>query len=128
MLILLSSPLQPACHRLKLTQGTESTGSVEQSQHQDTKYAKQFQDRRQEVIDGAKSIFFKPKAKKYYDKKRSSITFKEGEMVMLDTRRIPAAHVTKAIDGKRAKLATRKVEPFQILKMVNPNVAKLKLP
>ncbi|OWZ04563.1 hypothetical protein PHMEG_00023514 [Phytophthora megakarya] len=101
-----------------------------QVQHGIAEYAKQFQDRRQEIIDVAKKHLLQAqdRQKKYYDKKRSSITFKEGDMVMLDTRRIPAAHVTKDIDGKRAKLAARKVGPFQILKMVNPNVAKLKLP
>ena len=29
---------------------------------------------------------------------------------------------------KKAKLAVKKVGPFQIIKMINPNVAKLKLP
>ncbi|CEG38261.1 uncharacterized protein PHALS_08346 [Plasmopara halstedii] len=45
--------------------------------------------------------------RKYYDKKRTSIAFKEGDMVMLDTRRIPSAHVTQDIEGKRAKLAAQ---------------------
>lgn len=29
---------------------------------------------------------------------------------------------------KKAKLAAKKVRPFEIIKMMNPNVAKLKLP
>ena len=47
---------------------------------------------------------------------------------MLDTRRIPAKHVTQDIDGNRAKLAARKVGPFPIIKMVKSNVAQSKLP
>ncbi|KAJ8576999.1 hypothetical protein ON010_g2208 [Phytophthora cinnamomi] len=34
----------------------------------------------------------------------------------------------RTFEGKRAKLAARKVGPFEIIKMVNPNVAKLHLP
>ncbi|ETK86733.1 hypothetical protein L915_08691 [Phytophthora nicotianae] len=74
------------------------------------------------------STMAQERQKKYYDKKRSSITFKEGDLVMLDIRRIPSAHVTQDIDGKRAKLAARKVGPFEIVKMISPNVAKLNLP
>lgn len=36
--------------------------------------------------------------------------------------------LTQDIERKRAKLAARKVGPFEIIKMVNPNVAKLQLP
>ncbi|ETI30184.1 hypothetical protein F443_22698 [Phytophthora nicotianae P1569] len=41
---------------------------------------------------------------------------------MLDTRRIPSAHVTQAIDGKRAKQAARKVGSIEIVNMINLNV------
>ncbi|TYZ60744.1 hypothetical protein PybrP1_004931, partial [[Pythium] brassicae (nom. inval.)] len=68
--------------------------------------------------------------KKYYDEKRRvhQIEFKKGDLVMLDTKRIPFAHATQGTESRVAKLAARKVGPFEILRMVNPNVAKLKLP
>jgi hypothetical protein len=47
---------------------------------------------------------------------------------MVDTKRIPLKHSGKDLDDKRAKLAARKMGPFEIIRMINNNAAKLKLP
>ncbi|POM61387.1 hypothetical protein PHPALM_29605 [Phytophthora palmivora] len=70
--------------------------------------AKQFHDRPQEITEVVKQHL--------------------QDLVKLHNRRISSAHVTQDIDGKHATLAARKVGTFVIIKMINPNVAKLKLP
>jgi hypothetical protein len=48
---------------------------------------------------------------------------------MLDTRRLPLNHAAKDMDdNKRAKLAARKIGPFEIKRMINENAARLNLP
>ena len=54
--------------------------------------------------------------------------FKVGDLVMLDTRIISLKHAAKDMGTLRAKFAAKKVVPFEILKMINPNVARHKLP
>ncbi|GMF22405.1 unnamed protein product [Phytophthora fragariaefolia] len=81
-------------------------------------------------IDKAKKHLLKAQAsqKKYYAQHRSNVLFKDGELVMLDTRRIPLHHAAKYIDVNRAKLAARKVGPIVIKRMINGNAARLILP
>ncbi|CEG43453.1 Chromo domain/shadow [Plasmopara halstedii] len=43
---------------------------------------------------------------------------------MLDTRGVSFNHAAKDMENKRAKFAARKVGPFEIIKMINPIVAK----
>jgi hypothetical protein len=92
--------------------------------------ANHFKYERQKIIDKAKEHLLEAQApqKKYYDQRRSDVNFKKGDLVMLDTRRIPLKHAAKDIDVKRAKFAARKVEPFAIKKMINENAARLILP
>uniref|UniRef100_H3GA32 Chromo domain-containing protein n=1 Tax=Phytophthora ramorum TaxID=164328 RepID=H3GA32_PHYRM len=103
---------------------------VTQMQQGIGEYAKRFQEQRPVIIQQAKTQLRRAqeRQKNYYDQKITAITFKTGDLVMLDTRRIPSGHVTKDIAGKRAKLAARKVGPYTIERMINPNVAKLNLP
>jgi len=95
-------------------------------------YARVFAEEKQKIICEARKNLLKAQAsqKKYYDEKRRvhQIEFKKGDLVMLDTKRIPLAHATQGTESRVAKLAARKVGPFEILRMINPNVAKLKLP
>lgn len=46
----------------------------------------------------------------------------------VDTSRIPLAHAAKEADVKRAKFAARKIRPYEVIRMINFIVAKLKLP
>ena len=66
--------------------------------------------------------------KKYYDSKSTSLTFSFGDLVLLDTKNLPLKTVNAHIELKKAKLAAKKVGPFEIISTINPNVAKLKLP
>ncbi|KAE9330134.1 hypothetical protein PR003_g15390 [Phytophthora rubi] len=95
-----------------------------------SEYANRFKDERDKIIGKAKEHLLKAQAsqKKYYDQHRSNVQFREGDLVMLDTRRIPLKHAAKDIDAKRAKLAARKVGPFVIKRMINDNAARLILP
>jgi hypothetical protein len=95
-----------------------------------SEYANRLQDERQKIIDKTKEHLLKAQSsqKKNYDLRLSDASFKEGDLVMLDTRRIPLKHAAKDIDVKRAKFAARKVEPFAIKKMINENAARLILP
>lgn len=63
--------------------------------------------------------------KKYYDAKKNSLSFNVGGIVILNTKILPLKTVNSHIELKKAKLAGEKVGPFKI---INPNVAKLKLP
>jgi RNase H-like domain found in reverse transcriptase/Integrase zinc binding domain/Chromo (CHRromatin Organisation MOdifier) domain len=101
-----------------------------ESQENIVEFAKQFKEARQKIIDMARTHLLKAQKsqKNYYDLKRSNVTFKQGDLVMLDTRRLPLAHAARDIDAKRCKLAPRKIGPFEIERMVNDNVAKLILP
>ena len=66
--------------------------------------------------------------KKYYDSKRTSLAFSVGDLVLLDTKNLPVKTVNAHIELKKAKLTAKNVGPFDIISMINPNVAKLKLP
>ncbi|KAF1313758.1 hypothetical protein FI667_g17051, partial [Globisporangium splendens] len=92
--------------------------------------AKNFHDDREKIIDKAKRQLKQAQEfqKRYYDQKRSNDTFKTGDLVTLDTRRLPLQHAAQDMEVKRAKLAARKIGPFPIEKMTNDNVARLKLP
>ena len=105
-------------------------GEVNRTPTNLAEYAKTFMDHKQEIIERARKELVKTqeRQKKYYEQKRSSVTFKTGDLVMLDTRRLPLRHSTQALDEKRAKIAARKIGPYEIERMVNDNVAKLKLP
>ena len=50
-----------------------------------------------------------------------------GDLVLLDTKNLPLKTVNAHIELKKAILMAKKVGPFDISSMINPNVAKLKL-
>jgi hypothetical protein len=93
-------------------------------------FASRFKEEKQEIIQMARKQLLKAQSiqKKYYDKKRSNVTFQQGDLVMVDTKRIPLKHSGKDLEDKRAKLAARKIGPYEIIRMINDNAAKLKLP
>ena len=47
---------------------------------------------------------------------------------MVDTSLILLAHAAKDADMKRARFAARKIDPYEVIRVMNQNVAKLKLP
>lgn len=100
------------------------------NQREIAEYAKEFVDHKQALIEQARNQLLQAQAaqKKYYDRKRSQVTFQQGDLVMLDTRHLPKSHATQDLEDKRAKLAARTIGPFEIERMVNENVAKLRLP
>jgi len=51
--------------------------------------------------------------------------FKIGDLVMLDTKNLP---LKQAGNQDKAKLSAKKIGPFEIIAMINENVAKLRLP
>ncbi|KAF1315744.1 Retrotransposon nucleocapsid protein, partial [Globisporangium splendens] len=95
-------------------------------------YAKIFAEERQKIVELARKNLIKAQEtqKKYYDRKRRvhQVEFKAGDLVMLDTSRVSLKHAASETDMKRAKFAARKIGPLEIIRMINPNVAKLKLP
>ena len=95
-----------------------------------TEYAKKFADRRQKIIEFARTNLenAQKKQKEYYDRKRSSVTFKAEGMVMLDARHLNLRHRNNGQDTTNAKLVAKKIGPFKIKRMVNQNVAKLTIP
>ena len=66
--------------------------------------------------------------KAYYDKRRSNVTFKLGDLVLLATRNLPLKHAQQVDSTERPKLVPRFVGPFEIIKVINDNAMKLKLP
>ena len=48
--------------------------------------------------------------------------------MLLDTRKIPSKHSAKDMEKTTAKFAARKVEPFEIIKMINPNLSRPNIP
>ncbi|POM62321.1 Retroelement [Phytophthora palmivora] len=66
--------------------------------------------------------------KEYYDRKRRQEVFKEGDVVLLDTKNLPLKTVNKNTELKKATLAAKKFGRFVIERMMNDNVAKLILP
>ncbi|CAI5712017.1 unnamed protein product [Peronospora farinosa] len=92
--------------------------------------ASKFAKDRQDVVRKARKNLeqAQERQKKYYDSKRTNLTFNVGDLVLLDTKNLPLRTVNAHIGLKKAKLAAKKVGPFEIIKMINPNVAKLKLP
>ena len=44
------------------------------------------------------------------------------------TKNLSLETINAHMELKKAKLTAKKVGPFEIIKMINPNVAKLKLP
>jgi hypothetical protein len=46
------------------------------------------------LIEKARDVLVKAQEeqKRYYDRKRSSVTFKQGDLVILDTRNLPLNH------------------------------------
>uniref|UniRef100_A0AAV1UNZ2 Chromo domain-containing protein n=1 Tax=Peronospora matthiolae TaxID=2874970 RepID=A0AAV1UNZ2_9STRA len=66
--------------------------------------------------------------KKYYDSKRASFTLSVGGLVLLDTKNLVLKTINAHMELKKAKLTAKKVGSFEIISMINPNVAKLKIP
>ncbi|KAF1331550.1 Retroelement pol polyprotein, partial [Globisporangium splendens] len=93
-------------------------------------YAKRFATERQKIVNQARRNLLQAqeRQKKYYDRKRRDVKFKSGDLVMLDTKNLPLKTVNVNTDLKKAKLAAKKIGPFEIEHMVNDNVARLKLP
>ncbi|OWZ14726.1 hypothetical protein PHMEG_00011749 [Phytophthora megakarya] len=93
-------------------------------------FSKNFAYDRQKIIEQAQKNLeaAQGRQKEYYDRKRRQVVFKQGSLVLLDTKNLPLKTVNKNTDLKKAKLAAKKVGPFVIERMVNANVAKLILP
>ncbi|GMF36993.1 unnamed protein product [Phytophthora fragariaefolia] len=93
-------------------------------------FATNFAKERQEIVERARQNLKEAQArqKEYYDRKRRQVVFKEGGLVLLDTKNLPLKTVNQNTELKKAKLAAKKVGPFVIERMVNDNVAKLILP
>ncbi|POM81489.1 Hypothetical protein PHPALM_531 [Phytophthora palmivora] len=93
-------------------------------------FAKNFARERQEDVEQAQENLkhAQERQKEYYDRKRRQVVFKEGDLVLLDTKNLPLKTVNKNTELKKAKLAAKKVGPFVIERMINDNVAKLILP
>ncbi|DBA04551.1 TPA: hypothetical protein N0F65_011099 [Lagenidium giganteum] len=70
----------------------------------------------------------KERYKRYYDQKRREVAFEAGDYVYLDTRNTALKHAAQHALLKKVKLAARKIGPFHLERMVNPNVTKLALP
>ncbi|OWZ17148.1 Retroelement [Phytophthora megakarya] len=85
---------------------------------------------RQEIIEQAQKNLEAAQGRQteYYDHKRRQVVFKQGDLVLLDTKNFPLKTVDKNTELKKAKLAAKKIGPFVIERMVNDNVAKLILP
>jgi hypothetical protein len=93
-------------------------------------FAKKFAAQRQKIIELARKnlLAAQERQKKYYDRKRRTVEFKEGDYVLLDTRNLPLKRITEQTGDTKEKFAARHIGPFQIEKMINSNVARLKLP
>ncbi|POM68737.1 Polyprotein [Phytophthora palmivora] len=109
--------------RMKELVYSESDGII-------AEFAKNFARERQEVVEQAQENkkHAQERQKEYYDRKRRQVVFKEGDLVLLDTKNLPLKTVNKNTELKKAKLAAKKVGPFVIERMINDNVAKLILP
>ncbi|KAF0702118.1 Aste57867_7825 [Aphanomyces stellatus] len=66
--------------------------------------------------------------KDYYDKRRSNVTFKQGDIVLLATRNLPLKHAQQFDKSERPKLVPRFIGPFEIVQVINDNAMRLKLP
>nr|CCA27322.1 retrotransposon protein putative [Albugo laibachii Nc14] len=89
-----------------------------------SKFAK---DRKDLVRKARENLEQAQERKKYYDSKRTSLTFNFGDLVLLYTKNLPRKTVNAHMELKKAKLAAKNVGPVDINKMINPNVANLKL-
>ena len=87
-------------------------------------------EQRKKLIDLARMNLQEAQArqKRYYDRKRSDVLFKIGDLVMLDTKNLQLKQVAQGSELEKAKLAAKKVGPFKILAMINENAARLRLP
>ncbi|OWY99942.1 Retrotransposon protein [Phytophthora megakarya] len=90
-----------------------------------TEFSKNFAYYRQEMIEQAQKKLeaAQGRQKEYYDRKRRQVVFKQGNLVLLDTKNLPLKTVNKNTELKEAKQATKSVGPFVIEHMVNDNVA-----
>ncbi|DAZ94139.1 TPA: LOW QUALITY PROTEIN: hypothetical protein N0F65_010383 [Lagenidium giganteum] len=93
-------------------------------------FAKNFAVQRQKRVELTRKnlVAAQERQKKYYDAKRRDAELKEGDLVLLDTKNLSLKHAAQHSELKRAKLAARRIGPFLIEKMINDNVARLKLP
>ncbi|KAF0685895.1 Aste57867_22276 [Aphanomyces stellatus] len=89
-----------------------------------------FAEHRKEVIKMAHDNLKKAqrRQKDYYDKRRSNVTFKQGDIVLLVTRNLPLKHAQQFDKSERPKLEPRFIGPFEIVQVINDNVMRLKLP
>ena len=100
------------------------------SDHISNDYARNFSQRRQELIELAKQNMKKAqeRQKKYYDKKRVEIQFNVGDQVLLASRDIPLKHAQVVNNNERPKLVPRWIGPFTIIEKVGSTSYRLDLP
>lgn len=93
-------------------------------------YARQFEDKRQKIIKLAQTNLAKAQEtqKDYNDRKCSNVTFKAGDMIMIDAGHLKLRHHNMGNETTKTKLLAKKIGPFQIKGMIINNVAKLALP
>ncbi|KAF0704627.1 hypothetical protein AaE_014846, partial [Aphanomyces astaci] len=93
-------------------------------------FAKNFAGHRKEVIRMAHENLTKAQQlqKEYYDKRRSNVTFKEGDQVLLATRNLPLNHAQMLDKSERPNMIPRFIGPYEIVQAINDNPMRLKLP
>ena len=84
--------------------------------HSISEFASKFAKDRQKLVRKARENLeqAQERQKKPYDSKRRSIPFNVGDLVLLAAKNLPLRTVSAHIDLKKAKLAAKKVGPFEI--------------
>ncbi|KAI9909857.1 hypothetical protein PsorP6_010629 [Peronosclerospora sorghi] len=84
----------------------------------------------EKIIEQAREISRKRKKdKKYYDKKRANMEFKEGDLVLLSTENLNIRHqTTQQTTSTSKKFIPKWIGPYKIIKKKRDNVVQLGLP
>ncbi|POM69885.1 Retrotransposon protein [Phytophthora palmivora] len=113
----------PLTERMKELVYSESDGIL-------AEFVKNFARERREVVVHAQDNLkhAQERQKEYYDRKHRQVVFKEGDLILFDTKNLPRKTVNKNTELETAKLADKKIGPFVIERMINANVMMLILP